>query len=210
MTATSLNPLAGRTAQDVMSRDLFLIPPEMSLVAAARLFSQAQIGGAPVVNAQGRCVGVLSATDLVRWASHQGSTRVPPCGLPRACSHQVKHREPTGEELTLCLLSCGVCPSQSKRKGAYDLDLVVCSEPRGICSDWQVVEIEPAPTDEVGCYMTANPVAVAPDTPLRDLARMMIDAHIHRIIIVDEDKRPVGLVSSTDIMGAVVYADADE
>jgi predicted transcriptional regulator len=42
---------------------------------------------------------------------------------------------------------------------------------------------------------------------MSDLARMMLDAHIHRVIVVDEQNRPVGVVSSTDILAAVVAED---
>ncbi len=38
---------------------------------------------------------------------------------------------------------------------------------------------------------------------------MMIDAHIHRVIVVDKDERPIGIVSSTDILAAVAHADDD-
>ena len=66
-------PLLELTAADLMSRMLVLVPSEMSLPGAARLLSQAHVSGAPVVDAAGRCVGVLSATDFVRWAqNHRG------------------------------------------------------------------------------------------------------------------------------------------
>jgi CBS domain-containing protein len=32
---------------------------------------------------------------------------------------------------------------------------------------------------------------------------MMVDAHIHRIVVTDDDRSPVGIVTSTDILGAV-------
>jgi CBS-domain-containing membrane protein len=35
----------------------------------------------------------------------------------------------------------------------------------------------------------------------------MLDAHIHRIIIVDEGGQPVGIVSSTDVLAAVARLD---
>ena len=38
---------------------------------------------------------------------------------------------------------------------------------------------------------------------------MMIDAHIHRVIVVDEDRIPVGVVSSTDILAALAYAEGE-
>jgi len=39
--------------------------------------------------------------------------------------------------------------------------------------------------------------------PIGDLANMMIDAHIHRVIVVDSNERPIGIVSTTDILAAV-------
>jgi CBS-domain-containing membrane protein len=76
-----------------------------------------------------------------------------------------------------------------------------------ICSEWQVMEVDDLPTDEVGCFMTPDPVTVKPNTAVTDLARMMIDSHIHRLIVVDAERRPVGVVSTTDILAAVAYAD---
>jgi CBS domain-containing protein len=51
--------------------------------------------------------------------------------------------------------------------------------------------------------MTPDPVTAGPLTGIKDLARMMLDAHIHRIIVVDPNHRPIGVVSSTDILAAV-------
>jgi CBS domain-containing protein len=75
-----------------------------------------------------------------------------------------------------------------------------------VLADWQVVDAEALPADEVRQYMTADPVAAAPDTPVRALARMMLDAHVHRVIVVDGGRRPVGVVSTTDVLAALAYA----
>jgi len=76
-----------------------------------------------------------------------------------------------------------------------------------VCSEWQVVELDNLPSDEVCCYMTRDPVTVRNKIGITELARMMIDAHIHRVIVVDDQHRPVGVVSSTDVLAAVAYAD---
>ena len=56
--------------------------------------------------------------------------------------------------------------------------------------------------------MSTDPVCVGPHTSIGGIARMMIDAHIHRVIVVDAVRHPVGIVSSTDILAAVAMADA--
>jgi CBS domain-containing protein len=128
-------PLLSLTAKDLMNHEVITIPQMMTLGEAARLLAREQISGVPVVNPQGRCVGILSATDFL-----------------------------------------GLWARERERIDA-----------------------------EVGCYMTADPVMVPPATPLAELTRMMLDAHIHRVIVVDEHQRPIGVVSSTDVLAAVTF-----
>jgi CBS domain-containing protein len=72
-----------------------------------------------------------------------------------------------------------------------------------VCSDWQIV----APVDDlISSHMTADPVTVVPGTPIYLVARRMLNAHVHRVIVVDEDGRPIGIVTSTDILAAVARA----
>ena len=47
------------TARDIMSRELMAVPRKMSLPVAAGVLAQAQIGGAPVVGSDGRCIGAV-------------------------------------------------------------------------------------------------------------------------------------------------------
>src|SRR5579871_5724771 len=65
-----------------MSRDVLVIPRHLPLRAAAQLLSQARVGGAPVIDPQGRCVGVLSATDFMHWAK---DSPVPVGSSPGTC-----------------------------------------------------------------------------------------------------------------------------
>jgi CBS-domain-containing membrane protein len=145
--------IADLTAADVMSRDVVVIPLNMDLRTAARLLSEARVSGAPVIDASGRCIGVVSTTDFVHWAE--------------------------------------------------DIRRESCQEPGCICSDWQVVRPASLPADAVATYMTPDPVMAASTVTVPELARMMLDAHIHRVIVVDQDDRPIGIVSSTDILAAV-------
>jgi DNA-binding protein Fis len=90
-------PLLTLTAADLMTRAVVRLPEEMPLRDAARLLLQNQIGGAPVVDAQGRCVGVLSAIDFLRLAEKRGDVTKPASPpLPVTCCFQEKHRRPDG------------------------------------------------------------------------------------------------------------------
>ena len=50
-----------------------------------------------------------------------------------------------------------------------------------------------------------SPQPTLAEYPLAELARMMLDAHIHRVIVVDRNGKPIGLVSSTDILAVVAH-----
>lgn len=55
------------TAGNIMSRPLIVLNTEDSMEHAAGVFAHRQISGAPVMDGQGRPVGVLTKTDLVRY-----------------------------------------------------------------------------------------------------------------------------------------------
>ena len=56
--AASKNFLA-LTADDLMAAPVTTIPQEMSLREAGQLLSRSSISGAPVVDPQGKCLGIL-------------------------------------------------------------------------------------------------------------------------------------------------------
>lgn len=53
-------------ARDVMQSDVVSVSPEASLLDVHRLLLEEEIGGAPVVDDEGRVLGVISARDLLR------------------------------------------------------------------------------------------------------------------------------------------------
>jgi len=80
--------------------------------------------------------------------------------------------------------------------------------PECFCSAWQITTSgETSHGHEVvRNHMTRDPVTAGADTLIGTLAAMMIDAHIHRIIILDAARHPVGVVSSTDVLAVVAQA----
>lgn len=84
-------PFPALTAGDVMSRAAMVLPGGMSLAGAARLLTEQQLSLAPVVDALGRCVGVLSARDVLRWAAAREQEPAPHEGV--WCDWQVVREE---------------------------------------------------------------------------------------------------------------------
>jgi CBS domain-containing protein len=149
-----IKPLFSLTAADLMSRELVVVPREMSLQGAARMLSRARVSGAPVVDVAGRCVGVVSTTDFLDWVDGDHSR-----------------------------------PSRDANETASNA--------------WQIFGSDVAPTACVSDYMTNDPVVVLPGVAIGDVAQKMLDARIHRVIVVDPSGRPIGILSTTDILAAV-------
>jgi CBS domain-containing protein len=52
----------------------------------------------------------------------------------------------------------------------------------------------------VGELMSSPALTVPLDAPLREAARQMRDGRVHRLVAVDEDGRPVGVLASMDFV----------
>jgi CBS domain-containing membrane protein len=140
------------TAADVMSRDVVTIHHRMPLRAAARVFAYSRTLALPVTDDRGRCVGVLSAAEVFRWAGDGG-----PWGA-----------------------------------GGHDTSAT---------TDWQVMAPGTGRTDEVRWYLTADPAVVTPDASLPEVVRLILDTRTC-CVVVNEQRRPVGMISGADLLAA--------
>jgi CBS domain-containing protein len=194
-------PLSALTAGEVMSREIVTISQDIRLRDAAQRLAAAGVHGAPVVDGTGRCVGILSVSDIARWVARLPA---PPAGAFRTCPYCELGRGAAGQNVAVCKLAPGACVVQRQEAGPGGELLTTCAAPFGVCvGEWQILEPEALPSGFVREQMTADPVMAPADTPLGKLARMMIDASVHRVIIVDVGRRPVGIVSCTDLIAAI-------
>ena len=58
----------------------------------------------------------------------------------------------------------------------------------------------------VGDIMTPRVRSIYPDASLMDAARAMCEFHVHRLIVMDHSRRPMGIVSSLDVVAAMIQA----
>ena len=138
-------------AKDIMTTNVVTASPSMTLKETAALLADHGIMGAPVVNAAGFLVGVISQTDLVRHEREKSG------GTPNY------YVDPETRE-RLALASVG--------GGARVKDL-----------------------------MTPLVISAGREDDVFDVARMMIDQRIHRVIIA-EDNKLYGIVTTTDLLKA--------
>jgi CBS domain-containing protein len=63
-------------------------------------------------------------------------------------------------------------------------------------------EVTPETSVCVEDFMTLEPVTVMPETSLRELAAIMSSRRIHRLVVVDAGDKPVGIITSLDLIAA--------
>ena len=51
------------------------------------------------------------------------------------------------------------------------------------------------------------PATCTPETPLRFLVKTVVESNAHRVWVVDEEGRPIGVVSLTNIIAAIMRSD---
>lgn len=145
-------------AKDVMTADPVCVAPSTRLRELARVFEEHEISGAPVLDQEGKVVGVVSKTDLIRRCS-EGTDDIPPAYLFEILSEQGDEDETS--------------------------------------------EVMPEPLVCVEDFMTEDPLMVGPEISAVSVARLMHDKRIHRVIVADDEKFPLGIVTSMDLLGAL-------
>jgi CBS domain-containing protein len=120
------------------------------------------VSSAPVVDEQGRCVGMLSAADYLL--------------------RDVSSREAGRGRLT------------------DESEFVLRQRPgEALC-------VEREDTRDVWSHMSPSVQAIRSETPLVEAARIMCASHLHRLPVLDDGGRPIGVVSSLDLVSALMNA----
>lgn len=108
----------------------------------------------------------------------------------------------------VCIISSLLLSSvreKMQRKGFRHLP-VVSKESKliGIISDRDVLRA-PTPQDEsVLLHMTSKVLTATPETPIRQIAEAMLQHRIGALPVVDGDHQVIGIITTTDILKAVV------
>jgi len=51
--------------------------------------------------------------------------------------------------------------------------------------------------------MTEDPLMVSPDVAVGTVARLMAEKRIHRVIVADDERFPVGIITTLDLLGLI-------
>jgi len=217
----------GKTAKDIMTSPVVTIDDDEHVTRAAALMSEKNIKRLPVVNKQGELVGVISRLDILALVASGGpSSELFPAiaGATARTAGDIMFRnvptvtldanlnEVINKILTTPLRRVVVTDEGRHVLGIIvDTDLVKATPQRkagwlpNILSRFSNVPTELVNfTENAGDVMTREVFAVQPDTPLTDVIRLMIDKQIKRLVVTDEDKRLVGMVSRESILRVLI------
>jgi len=173
---------------DLMTEDVIAVGPYTTLRDLVSVLRDEQVSGVPVVSGE-VVVGVVSATDLMEFEA--STPAVPTDRLEQSEWGEVEvvdSWEEEGEEPPVSFYT-DLWPDV----GADVLERF--QESRS--PEWDLLE-----EHVVAEIMTQKIRSLPPDRPAREAARMMREADIHRVLVM-EGMRLVGIVSASDIVGAV-------
>src|ERR687895_2938761 len=145
--------------REIMDSDPVTVSPDASVEEVVRALRDNELPGVPVVNADGRCVGIVTETDLV-LPDEEGDLHIP---------HYV-----------------------NLFGGTVFLEPLSRFEER----------LRKAFASTAADMMSRDPDTVAPDTSVREAARLIHESGHNRLPVV-EGGRLVGVVTRVDVLGAL-------
>ena len=187
------HPRSGRAivaVRDIMTPEVLVLDPELTLRDAVELLSARHITGAPVATSAGRVVGVISANDVLAFEADTP-------GVPTERPEQPEQNglEPPEE---------AEWEQEAEAPGAYFSDLWADA---GADVGERFAELKGPEWDVLAEHTVAEAMSrgvrsLQPDTSVADAAAYMLKERIHRAVVLD-DGELVGIVTATDIMRAV-------
>lgn len=163
------------TAADVMNPEVLSVPDDLPVRELASFLVEHEISGAPVSDATGNLVGVVSVTDIVLAASG---------GAERERDRQDPH-------------------DRGDRGARRHADFFARAWENGVTSE----ELDGFDLADgsltVREIMTPSVYSVPEDTLVSEIAEIMVDSHVHRLLVTRGEK-VVGIVSTSDLLGLLV------
>lgn len=167
--------------EEIMQRHVVTVSPDTSVRDLLKLLVGNQISGVPVVSAQGRILGVVSATDVIRLGAQEAGIG----NGPGAWEPLLVPREDFDEESAAPFFLLG-------EEWVYPPEAEDGAGTRGIFDEISVAEI-----------MTPAAFTVGPHESVEAVAKFLLQGRIHRALVVDGEQLE-GIVTAFDLLKAFV------
>ncbi len=221
-----LNPLpADKLVSEVMTRQIVTLSPEMTLVQAWELMLKQARKALPVVNNQSEVVGILTDEDLLRFSQSRPALAGAVGGdiLAQALQGLRTSNIQVAEIMVHPVLtaleteSLGAAAARMAKHGLKRLPVVNnAGKLVGVLSRLDVlrqvldkksaapsVAFSPQAGKTVGDIMHSPVPSVKPEDSLADIVDTFLENSSRRVIVVDDQMRPLGLISDGDVVARV-------
>jgi CBS-domain-containing membrane protein len=216
--ALSESPLR---VSEIMTAPVVTALDSETLGAAANRLIKNELKRLPVVNTDGKLVGMLARLDVLRQMSHATvppSNAALPKGAVRVVSDVMLSNIPMVlEDDTLSTVVEKFAQSISHRlivinaEGKVtglvsDSDVVTRAHPSqksGILDALKRIGKPPAGKETAADLMSPGVLAVGPDTPITTAVKQMMDEGRKWMVVVDENGKPLGLVDRQVLLRSV-------
>ncbi|MEM9657344.1 MAG: CBS domain-containing protein [Planctomycetota bacterium] len=152
-------------AADLMQDSVVTVWPNANLRESMELMTENHVTGLPVIDDSDRCVGVISATDILNYEQEHADS---------------------------------IADANAELAHHFDPDL----------QRWETVRVSSFALEQFGEVkvselMSPELISVDRQTPAIEIARIMTKQRIHRVLVLSDDERLLGIVTSTDFVRSV-------
>jgi CBS domain-containing protein len=175
--------------KDIMSTELVIVSPQLSLRDVVELLAREHLGGAPVVS-ESKVVGVITLDDILSFEASLPPVPVGPTEEPEDPGVIEAPSDEADEDEAVSAFYVDLWPDVEAELPERSASL------RG--PEWD--RLSEHTVEEA---MTRRLRTVTADTPIEAAARLMQEADIHRLLVVDDEGRLNGIVTTSDVTRAV-------
>ena len=223
-----LNPMpVDHLVEEVMTREVQTVSPQTSISLAWKKMLHTSIKAFPVINQEKQVVGIVTDEDLIERAGIQQRLAVATRMDPQWVSEEMEtigQSALTVENVMSTPVvtahyneSLGSAAARMVRNGLKRLPVVDQKQKLvGMLSRLDILKLtadksiqrtatEPRPGDfiSMGDVMLTSFPAVQESDMLPVIIEKLVESEQHKLVVVDELNRPVGIISDSDVVGRV-------
>ena len=211
--------------RDVMTQDPQTATPDTSVSRVIEILVDKDYTALPVIDAERRVVGMVGDADLLEAGDVTLTLSIPRAVGGAVVEHMLTGLRQSGRKVGEVMKAPAVTVAATasladaahlmverglKRLAVVDengrlagvlgrLDLL-----KTIASVHLPQHVEPAPTGRpphaIGDVMSRDVPTATPDTPLDELIDLVVGSAAKRVVVVDRERRPLGIITDTDLV----------
>ena len=189
---------ACKRVSDIMATQLLTVPASMGHLEAYRLMMERRIRHLPVTDADGKIIGIITESDYVRSLGADYYVRMKDVASVMAPVTLMGPGDSLRQALGLLSRSDVTCVVVVVENSGGDQDRL------GILTERDVVRLLRKDVDadqsRLSEVMTSPVVTVSRDATLFDASEILAERRIRRVVVVDGDGHPVGILSQHEIV----------